>query len=254
LGIYIYNEDQIGLIGRACSVVARVLDEIGSIIDENVTTHDLDSYARKLIKESGGIPAFLGYRGYPAAVCTSINEVVIHGIPRKDIKLRNGDIIGVDVGVLLNGYYGDGARTYSVGSVNEKAGILMKAAEGSLYDAISKCRVGGRISDISNAIETHVTKFGFSPVRDFAGHGIGRNLHEDPSIPNYGSPGRGVRISNGMVLAIETMINMGTYMVEVLDDDWTVVTKDRNLSAHFEHTVAVQDGESVILTVNKLID
>lgn len=250
MGIYLYNDDQVRLIKDACSVVARVLDSVGSIIEERVSTWDLDVYARRIIKDSGGIPAFLGYQGYPAALCTSINEVVIHGIPRKDVRLKNGDIIGVDVGVNLNGFYGDAARTYTVGVIGEETQTLLKAAETSLYNAIDRCRVGSRISDVSNAIETHVVKFGFSPVKDFAGHGIGRNLHEEPSIPNYGGPGRGARIDNGMVLAIETMINMGSHQVEILDDNWTVVTRDRKPSAHYEHTITVKGGKAVILTVN----
>ncbi len=217
-------------------------------MEEGISTFELDSIAQNIIEESGGKPAFLGYRGYPAALCTSINEVVVHGIPDKKTKLKKGDVIGVDVGVFLDGYYGDAAFTYTVGQISEDAHRLLEVTRESLNEGIKVCNVGNRISDISHAIESYVTCFGFSPVREFVGHGIGKNLHEEPSIPNYGQPGRGQRIINGMVFAIEPMINAGSYMVEVQNDGWTVLTKDRKLSAHYEHTVAVIDGKANILT------
>lgn len=248
LGIYIYNKEQIKRIEEACIITAAVLDEIEKVIDIGVSTFDIDTLAREVIKKSKSKPAFLGYRGFPAAVCTSINEVVVHGIPNKAAKLKSGDIIGIDIGVYHNGYYGDTAQTYRVGVISGEDEKLLKATKDSLYAGIEKCIVGNRISDISHSVEQHVKGFGFSSVREFVGHGIGKNLHEEPSIPNYGSPGKGPRIKEGMVFAIEPMINKGTYEVEVQDDNWTVVTKDRSNSAHFEHTVALIDGKAQILT------
>lgn len=248
MGIYTYNKREIEQIEEACKISARVLDIIEDVIKIGISTFEIDSIVRNTIREYKGTPAFLGYKGFPAAVCTSINEVVVHGIPSKEEKLRNGDIIGIDVGVFYNGFFGDTCRTFQVGSINEEASKLVKATRDSLYAGIEKCIVSNRVSDISNAVEQYVRKFGFSPVRDFVGHGIGKNLHEEPSVPNYGDAGKGPRIKEGMVLAIEPMINIGTYEVEVLDDNWTTVTADRKLSAHFEHTVAVINGKAVILT------
>jgi methionyl aminopeptidase len=248
LGVYIYNSEQISGIERACLVAAGVLDALEGMIAEGVTTFELDKIAREFIAARKGSPAFLGYRGYPAALCTSINEVVVHGIPSKKTRLRAGDIIGVDVGVFLDGFYGDTARTYAVGDISQEAKTLMAATEESLMKGIERAVPGRRISDISHAVEEHVAGYGFVPVRDFVGHGIGASLHEEPSIPNFGKPGKGPRIADGMVLAIEPMINAGTCEVEVLDDGWTAVTADRRLSAHYEHTIAVMDGSPRILT------
>lgn len=204
-----------------------------------------------MIKARGAKPAFLGYKGFPASVCTSINEIVVHGIPQKSIRLNEGDIIGVDVGVYFNGFYGDTARTFIAGRAEDNVHQLLQATRGSLYKGIELCRVGNRVSDISYAIEQHVIAFGYSPVHEFVGHGIGRNLHEEPSIPNYGPPSRGPRLKEGMVFAIEPMINAGGWEVKVLDDGWTVVTRDGSLSAHFEHTVAVLEEAPIILTRGK---
>jgi methionyl aminopeptidase len=248
LGIYIYNKEQIKHIEEACLIAARVLDEIEKAVDIGVSTYDIDELARSMMQKLGAQPAFLGYKGYPAAVCTSINEVIIHGIPHRDVKLKNGDIIGIDIGVSVDGYFGDTARTCVVGSASERAKRLVTATKESLYAGIEQCVEGNRISDISHAVEQHVKRSGFSPVREFVGHGLGRSLHEEPSIPNFGAPGTGPRIKNGMVFAIEPMINEGTHKVEVLEDEWTVVTKDRKLSAHFEHTVSIVEGKAEILT------
>lgn len=249
MGIYIYNQEQIHNIEKACLIAAKVLDEIDRIVDVGISTYELDRLARDIIAHSGAKPAFLGYKGFPSAICTSINEVVVHGIPKKSIKLKDGDIIGIDVGTFLNGYYGDTARSFRVGRDNQDSDLLLRVTRESLYVAIEKCVVGNRISDISHSIEQHVEGYGFSPVREFVGHGIGKNLHEEPSIPNFGSPGKGPRIKEGMVFAIEPMINIGTYMVEVdARDSWTVYTQDRKLSAHFEHTIAIVNGEAKILT------
>ncbi len=229
-------------------MTSGLISALDAVISEGITTFELDKFARDFIQRQGGKPAFLGYRGFPAALCTSINEVVVHGIPSKKVKLKKGDIIGIDVGVLLNDFFGDAAKTYKVGSVSEEASLLMKVTEESLSKGIEQCVEGNRISDISHAVESHVVQYGFMPVREFVGHGIGMHLHEEPSIPNFGQPGKGARIANGMVLAIEPMINQGTYDVEIQSDGWTVLTKDRKLSAHFEHTVAVIDGKAKILT------
>jgi methionyl aminopeptidase len=251
LGIYIYNREQISRIKEACMIAAGVLDELEGIIREHVSTHEINSLAVDLIDKAGAKPAFLGYKGYPAAVCASVNEVVVHGIPAKGRRLQDGDIIGIDIGIFYNGYFGDTARTYKIGTVSQEAEQLIDVTRESLYAGIEKCAAGNRISDISHAIEEYVSGFGFTPVREFVGHGIGRNLHEEPSIPNYGPPGSGPRIKDGMVLAVEPMINEGTYHVEVLEDNWTVVTRDRKLSAHFEHTLAIIEGKAEILTRGK---
>lgn len=251
MGIYLYNSEQIGRIERASLIAAGILDEIENCIDVGISTWDIDRLVREMTREAGARAAFLGYKGYPAAVCTSINEVVVHGIPDKKAVLKNGDIVGIDIGILYNGYFGDTARSFAVGDVSGEAGRLLEVTRQSLYEGIARCTVGNRISDISHSIERYVNGFGFTPVREFIGHGVGRNLHEEPSIPNFGPPGKGPRIRNGMVLAIEPMINAGSHEVEVLGDDWTVVTRDRRLSAHFEHTVAVVDGKAKILTRGK---
>ncbi|MFH0975523.1 MAG: type I methionyl aminopeptidase [Spirochaetota bacterium] len=248
MGIYIYSINEIEIIEEACRITSNVLDEIEGIIKAGLSTYDIDILAKDIISKNKAKPAFLGYKGFPATVCTSINEVVVHGIPSRNKKLKKGDIIGIDIGVFFKGFYGDSARTFKVGEIDKNTQTLLDVTRESLYCGINKCIVGNRISDISNAVESHVTRFGFLPVRDFVGHGVGSNLHEEPSIPNFGDGGRGPRINDGMVFAIEPMINAGTYEIEVLDDGWTVVTKDRKLSAHFEHTVAVVNGKAKILT------
>ncbi len=251
MGIYIYNREQIKRIEDACLIAASVLDDIETIIGAGVSTHEIDTLARSAIRRSGAVPAFLGYKGFPAAVCTSINEVVVHGIPRRDTRLKNGDIIGIDIGVCYKDFFGDTARSYAIGPVEEDVEKLLGVTRESLYRGIEKALTGNRISDISHAVEAHVSTHGFSPVEEFVGHGIGRNLHEEPSIPNFGDAGKGPRIREGMVFAIEPMINAGVPDVEVLGDGWTVVTRDRRFSAHFEHTVAIIDGKAQILTRGK---
>ncbi|HSV97885.1 MAG TPA: type I methionyl aminopeptidase [Spirochaetota bacterium] len=251
MGIYIYNKEQIKRIENACLIAASVLDEIETIIGAGVSTHEIDTLARSAIRKSGASPAFLGYKGFPAAVCTSINEVVVHGIPSRDTRLKSGDIIGIDIGVYYKDYYGDTARSYAIGSVGEDIESLLNVTRESLYRGIEKAVAGNRVSDVSHAVEAHVTRFGFAPVEEFVGHGIGKNLHEEPSIPNFGDAGKGPRIREGMVFAIEPMINAGGRDVEVLGDGWTVITRDRRFSAHFEHTVAIVDGKAQILTSGK---
>ena len=251
MGLYIYNSDEIKKIRDACVITANILDEIGHLIDDGTALGDVDAQVRILCRQFDAKPAFLGYNGFPATICASVNSEVIHGIPDRKKRLRAGDIIGIDFGVLYQGYYGDSARTFPVGSISQEAETLLKVTRESLYKGIEAAKEGNRISDISHAVESHVSKYGFSAVRDFVGHGIGRSLHEEPSIPNFGAPGKGPRIRNGMVFAIEPMINQGGPEVSVLEDGWTAVTDDGKLSAHFEHTVAIIDGKAEVLTAGK---
>ncbi|MBA2604514.1 MAG: type I methionyl aminopeptidase [Acidobacteria bacterium] len=232
----------------ANALVARVLAELAETVAPGVTTRDLDALAEKLVRAGGAEPAFKGYRGYPATLCASVNEQVVHGIPSAR-PLDEGDIVSLDMGVKLNGFYGDSAITVPVGEVSPEVRRLLQATQAALQQGISQVRVGGRISDIGHAIQRHVESEGFSVVREFVGHGIGSALHEEPQIANYGEPGRGPRMAEGMVLAIEPMVNMGRPAVKVLSDGWTAVTRDGSLSAHFEHTVAVTKDGPLVLTM-----
>ena len=231
----------------ANQLVAEVLAALREAVRPGVTTGDLDAMAESQIRAAGAEPAFKGYHGFPATICASVNEEVIHGIPSQR-ELAEGDVISIDLGALLDGFYGDSAITVPVGRVSERAAALLRVTEESLHNAIAQVKVGARISDIGHAVQQHVEKHGFSVVREFVGHGIGSRLHEDPQIPNYGAPGRGPRLTEGMVLAIEPMVNMGQPGVRVLNDGWTAVTKDGLLSAHFEHTVAVTRDGALVLT------
>ncbi len=237
----------------ACRIVAEVLSTISEAVRPGATTKELDLLAERLTKEKGAKPAFKGvkasgpYKPFPSVLCTSINDEVIHGIP-SDRALKDGDIVSIDFGVLYDGYYGDAAITVPVGRISEKARKLLRITEEALDKAIEKAVVGNRLSDISHAVQQYIESNGFSAVRDFVGHGIGRSLHEEPQVPNYGSAGRGVRLKEGMVLAIEPMINEGVCDVKVLDDGWTAVTADGKLSAHFEHCVAITKNEPIVLT------
>jgi methionyl aminopeptidase len=217
-----------------------------------VTTADLDELAETRIRKAGATPAFKGYHGYPATICASVNEEVIHGIPSGRRVLVDGDVISIDVGAELNGYFGDSAITLAVGRVSEEAATLLRVTDESLYKAIEAVKPGGRISDIGHAVQKHVEAYGFSVVREFVGHGIGQKMHEEPQVPNYGEPGRGPRLTEGMVLAIEPMVNAGKAAVKVLADGWTAVTRDGSLSAHFEHTVAVTADGPWILTAREV--
>jgi methionyl aminopeptidase len=232
----------------AGKLVGEVLTALATHVVPGVTTGDLDALAEGLIKDAGAIPAFKGYHGYPATICASVNDEVIHGIPSGKRVLDEGDIIAIDVGASLGGYYGDSAVTLPVGRVSEAAARLLRVTEESLYRAIEQVRAGGRVSDIGHAVQAHVEAHGFSVVREFVGHGIGQQMHEEPQVPNYGEPGRGPRLAEGMVLAIEPMVNAGKPAVKVLGDGWTAVTRDHSLSAHFEHTVAVTANGPWILT------
>ncbi len=228
-------------------LVAEVLRELREAARPGVTTADLDVLAEKRIREEGGEPAFKGYHGYPSTICASVNEQVIHGIPSAR-ALVDGDILSIDVGVVMDGFFGDAAITVPIGEIPDRARELLRVTEESLYKGIAQARVGGRVSDIGHAVQRHVEAHGFSVVREFVGHGIGSAMHEEPQIPNYGEPGRGPRLAEGMVLAIEPMINIGKPAVKILEDGWTAVTRDGSLSAHFEHTVCVTASGPVILT------
>jgi methionyl aminopeptidase len=237
---------------EAGRLVGEVLTELATLVAPGLTTADLDAAAEKRIRQAGATPAFKGYHGYPATICASINDEVIHGIPSGRRVLQEGDIISIDVGASLGGYFGDSAITLPVGQVSEEAALLLRVTEESLYKAIEHVRPGGRISDLGHAVQRHVESYGFSVVREFVGHGIGEKMHEEPQVPNYGEPGHGPRLAEGMVLAIEPMVNAGKPAVKVLADGWTAVTRDRSLSAHFEHTVAVTAGEPRILTAREV--
>lgn len=231
----------------ANAVVVRILAELGGVAAPGVTTRDLDTLAERRIREAGAVPAFKGYRGYPATLCASVNEQVVHGIP-SDRKLVEGDILSLDMGVQMDGFYGDAAVTVGIGRISAQAEKLLRVTKEALAQAITQVRVGARISDLGHAVQRVVEANGFSVVREFVGHGIGAALHEEPQIPNYGEPGRGPRLAEGMVLAIEPMVNVGRPDVKILADGWTAVTKDGSLSAHFEHTVAVTAAGPRILT------
>ena len=228
-------------------IVAQTHRELKNALRIDMTTKELDQIADDYIRSQGAIPSFKGYSGYPASICTSVNDVVVHGIPN-DEALVEGDIVSLAIGAVLNGYNGDAAQTLPVGEISELAQRLLQVTEESLYKGIEQAVVGNRLFDISHAVQAHVEANGFSVVRDFCGHGIGRAMHESPNIPNYGRPGHGPRLKAGYCLAIEPMVNVGTYEVTVLEDDWTTVTDDGELSAHFEHSVAVTDEGPIILT------
>lgn len=245
--IMIKSQRELRYMRDAGRVVAGVLGELSRAIKPGVTTAELDRLAEDFILARGARPAFKGLYGFPASICTSVNEQVVHGIPGLR-KLESGDIISIDVGAEINGYFGDGAATFPVGKVSPEAKKLLAVTEEALYEGIRFARQGNRLSDISHAVQSYVEKHGFSVVREYVGHGIGRSMHEEPQVPNFGKPGRGPRLKAGMTLAIEPMVNAGTHEVRTLGDNWTVVTGDSKLSAHFEHTVAITDGEPEILT------
>ena len=238
---------EIEILKKSNQVVAFILKELKKNCHPGVTTLELDQIADRLIRENNCIPAFKGYRNYPASLCISINEEIVHGIPGGK-KLKNGDIVSLDIGVKLEGLYGDAAITVPVGEIDSESQKLIQVTEEALYKGIEKAHAGNRLSDISHAIQTWVEKHHFSVVRDFVGHGIGKNLHEEPQIPNFGKPGFGPRLREGMVLALEPMVNVGTYKIKILSDGWTAVTADGNRSAHFEHSIAITHNGPVILS------
>ncbi len=246
--IIIHSEEELKLIRASSRIVAEVLKKLTKLIKPGVTTAELDKIAEEMIRKRGGTPAFKGYKGFPATICASINEEIVHGIPGFRV-VKEGDIISVDIGVEYKGFFGDSAITVAVGEISSDIHKLLRVTREALFKGIEKVRAGNRLSDISHAVQSHVEKNGFSVVRDFVGHGIGSNLHEEPQIPNFGKPKQGPRLKPGMVLAIEPMVNMGTFEVEVQEDNWTAVTRDGQPSAHFEHTIIVTDGEPEIITM-----
>lgn len=240
---------ELKLMREAGRIAARALKLAGESVEPGVSTFEIDSIVKKYIESQGATPSFLGYGGFPASSCISVNNVVIHGIPSKDCILKSGDIVSIDVGAFFEGFHGDNAYTFPCGDISKEAQDLLDTTRQSLFEGISMAKVGNRIGDISSAVQRYVEARSYSVVRDFVGHGVGAKLHEDPSVPNYGNEGRGARLAAGMTIAIEPMINVGTYEVKVLDDEWTTITKDGKLSAHFEHSVAITKDGPVILTL-----
>ncbi len=246
--ITLKSAQEIEMMREAGQIVGKTLQMLRKAIKPGITTAQLDALAKRKIESYNAQPAFLGYRGFPASICASLNEEVVHGIPGIR-RLKNGDIISIDVGAYYKGYYGDAAVTFPVGEVSPQVLELLKVTEQSLYEGLSKAYPGKRLFDISHAIQSYAESRGYSVVRNYVGHGIGSEMHEEPQVPNFGIPGKGPHLQAGMVLAIEPMINVGTWEVETLKDDWTVVTADRSLSAHFEHTVAILEDGPTILTL-----
>ncbi len=245
--IILKSQRELNYLRDAGRIVAETLAEVKKAVKPDVTTLELDRIAEQYIKSKGAVPAFKGYQGFPGNICASVNDEVVHGIPGLK-RLKNGDNVSIDIGAIINGYCGDAAITVPVGEVDAEVGKLIEVTEQSLYKGIEKAIAGSRLGDISHSIQAYAEEHGYGVVRDFVGHGIGRNMHEDPQIPNYGLPGRGPRLKSGMTLAIEPMINAGTHEVKTLSDNWTVVTADGKRSAHFEHTIAITADGPEILT------
>lgn len=250
--IVIKSMQEFLLMQKAGRVVAIVLNELETAIKPGITTKELDEIAESTILKMNSVPAFKGYGGFPASICTSVNDEVVHGIPGKRV-LQQGDIVSIDVGAFYEGYCGDAARTFAVGEISPIAQKLLQVTKEALKQGVTMAKVGNRLSDIGHAIQTHVEANGFSVVRQYVGHGIGRKMHEEPQVPNYGLPGRGPRLKAGMALAIEPMVNTGQFPVKILGDNWTVVTQDGSLSAHFEDTVFITDGGNEVLTAQEEI-
>ncbi len=247
--IILKSPREIDLLRKANKIVAETHAYLADKIKIGISTAEINKLADEFIRSKNAKPSFKGYNGFPASVCVSINEEVVHGIPDKDRFLNSGDIVSIDIGAYYEGFHGDAARTFAVGEIDEESQRLLNVTEKSLELGIKKAVVGNRLTDISNAVQKHVEGNGFSVVRDYVGHGIGREMHEDPQIPNFGPPGRGPILKTGMVLAIEPMVNIGGYEVETLSDGWTVVTKDKSFSAHFENTIAITDDKAEILSM-----
>ena len=254
--VSIKSKREIELMTEACKITAKTYDMLEKNIKPGMTTYDLDQMAEKFIKEQGGIPAQKGYPSgvkgvpnFPSTLCVSINDEVIHGIPSKDIVIKDGDIVSIDLVVLKNGFHGDAARTFVVGNASKQARELVDVTKQAFFEAIKFAKPGYRIGDISNAVDSYVRSFGFSVVREFQGHGIGREMHEDPGVPNYGKPGRGLRLEPGMTLAIEPMVIAGKPDIWELDDGWTIATQDGSLAAHYENTILITENEPKILTI-----
>lgn len=246
--ITIKSEREILLMKQAGRIVALAHQEVKKHIKPGVTTLQLDQIVEKVVRDNDAIPSFKGYGGFPGSACTSINEQVVHGIPSKKVHLKTGDIITVDIGAQYKGYHGDSAWSYAVGEVSPEVSKLMEVTKESLFEGLKYAKAGNHLTDISHAIQVYAESFGYSVVREFVGHGLGQQLHEDPQIPNYGLPGKGPILKKGMTLAIEPMINMGRKEVRVLKDNWTAVTIDKKPSAHYEHSILITDGYPIILT------
>lgn len=246
--ITVKTDREIQLMRDAGRLTAEVMELAGSLVKPGVSTKEINDRLYKFIKKHNATPSFLNYYGYPATACISVNEVVIHGIPSGQRIIADGDIVSIDVGVLLNGYHGDMARTFCAGNVSEEAKKLIEVTKECFWRGIAKATDGARLGDVGHAIESHAHANGFSVVEDYVGHGVGTHLHEDPDVPNYGKPGKGMRLRKGMTIAVEPMINAGCADIVQLKDGWTVVTKDGRLSAHYENTIAITDGEPLILT------
>jgi len=246
--ITIKSKREITLMREAGRIVALAHQAVKQNVKPGMTTLDIDKLVENVIRSNNAIPSFKGYGGFPGSACTSVNEQVVHGIPSKKVILHDGDIISVDIGAIYKGYHGDSAWTYPVGTISKKAQKLMDVTKQSLFEGLKMAKAGNRLTDISHAIQTYAESFGYSVVREFVGHGVGKNLHEDPQIPNYGPPGRGTLLKAGMTFAIEPMINEGRKEVKVLEDNWTTITIDGKLSAHFEHSVLITEDECIILT------
>ena len=246
--IVLKSPREIGIMRRAGGILADVMDRLREIVKPGISTLEIDEEVEGFIAGRGAQPAFKGYRGFPATVCISINDEVVHGIPSAHRRVKEGDIVGLDLGCVVDGYYADCAFTLPVGEILPDAQRLLQVTQESLERAIAECQADRRLSDVSHAVQAHVEASGFSVVRAFVGHGIGRALHEEPQVPNFGEPGRGPQLTPGMVLAIEPMVTMGSWEVKILDDGWTAVTRDGSLAAHFEHTVAVTEHGPEVLT------
>ena len=249
--IIVKSREEIEIMRVTCTMTGHMLNDLAEIIKPGISTADIDKYCLEYIQKNGMTPTFKGYGGFPGNVCVSVNEEIVHGIPDHSRVLQEGDIVSVDVGAIYKGYTSDAARTYPVGKISEEAARLIRVTEESFFEGIKYAKVGSRLSDISHAIQSKAEGEGYSVIRDYTGHGVGRDLHEDPQIPNYGRPGRGPRLVAGMVLAIEPMIAQGTYETETLMNDWTAVTADGKLSCHYENTIAITDDEPEILTLVK---
>ncbi len=247
--IVLKTSRELAALRKAGKISQAALQLAGEAVEPGVSTWEIDKEVRRFIEAAGAAPSFLGYDGYPASTCISVNNVVIHGIPKKSVILKKGDIVSIDVGAFYEGFHGDNAWTFPCGEISEEARALLDATEKSLFLGIEKARPGNRLGDIGHAVQEYVEARSYSVVREFTGHGVGAKMHEDPSVPNYGTPGRGVRLTAGMVIAIEPMINLGRKEIEVGEDGWTVTTKDGSLSAHFEHTIAITPDGPVILTL-----
>mgnify|MGYP003304679837 FL=1 len=251
MSVTIKSAREIELMREAGRLLAEVHDELAAFVKPGISTKDIDKLGEKLIRDRGCIPNFLNYNGYPASICVSVNDEVVHGIPNKHRILQDGDIVSLDAGLIYKGYHSDAARTHAVGTISKEAQQLIDVTRQSFFEGIKYAKAGNRLHDISNAIAAYAESFGYGVVRDLVGHGIGTALHEDPQIPNFKQLRRGMKLMPGMTLAIEPMINAGTWEVCWLDDDWTVVSEDGSLSAHYENTVLITDGEPEILTLRK---